>query len=282
MDLGCIRISNFPAELQGSIWKLAAWGATKPEQAQLSLICKAARHWTQDVLYQSIHAENALLENLASILNDDRPPAVLFRRKTQSLWLVSPSQPDQVLCILRHLRNITRLFIETGSSRVAETLHSIATLPYLKEVQLPPHYFYLVPFSRVESTLLSSPITHLIVPTNITTEVPDMYLWTSFPKLTHLVVLITAVPEDDDFEVLCTRSPENLLVLDRTPPHVPGFAPNKRFSRTPIIIRASSQRDWVFKKLWNTNSEFWDAVDHSVQEAIKRKEDGYFIEMKEW
>ncbi|KAH8825646.1 hypothetical protein DL96DRAFT_1557274 [Flagelloscypha sp. PMI_526] len=252
MNLAFGQFSDFPAELQGNIWRYAAWAATKPEQARLLLISKDAMYWAQDVLYHSIHAENVLLKNIATILQNEMPSAALFRKKTQS------------------------------SSHVVETLRSIATLPRLKEVRLPPHYFYLTPVSQLESTLTLSSITHLIVPTDITTEVPDMCLWTSFPKLTHLVVLITAVPEDDNFEILCTRSPENLLVLDRTPPHLPQFTPSKRFSRTPIIIRASHHRDWVFRKLWDVTSEFWEAVDYRVQEAIARKEDGYFIELKEW
>ncbi|KAH8825648.1 hypothetical protein DL96DRAFT_1681832 [Flagelloscypha sp. PMI_526] len=300
MDLGFIRFSNFPAEIQGMVWQCAAWEAKKPQQAQLSLISKTAMLWRvdfslmfsplllkasiriQDVLYHSIHAENALFTNLAKILQDDTPPAALFRRKTRSLWLVSMHHPHQVLFVLHHLRNITRLFIDTGSSHVGETLRSVLTMPRLREARFPPHYFYLVPFSQLESTLVSSAITHLFVPTDITTEVPDMYLWTSFPKLTHLVVLITSIPDDDNFEALCNRSPENLVVVDRGPPHLPRFAPKRRFSRKPIIVRTTLQREWVSKKLWAITGKFWDTVDRSVREAKAGRDDKYFIEIKEW
>ncbi|KAH8825734.1 hypothetical protein DL96DRAFT_1711535 [Flagelloscypha sp. PMI_526] len=275
------KFSDFPLELQGNIWQHTAWSATKPEQARLSLVSKTAKHWTQEVLYYTIFAEGALVTYLSTILQHDVPPARLFREKTRSLWLVSWQQPGEALHILQHLKGITRLYIQLGSADVSETLRTIANLPKLKELRLPPHYCYLVPVSPMEPCQASRSITHLIIPTDIAVDAPYEQFWTLFPNLTHLAILMAGAPQDDDFEVLCNNSPKNLIILDRAHPHIPSFTLTKRFSRKPIVLRPQN-RELEVRVLWENMRDIWSAVDRGVEEAIARKHEGYFIEVKEW
>ncbi|KAH8825643.1 hypothetical protein DL96DRAFT_1681830 [Flagelloscypha sp. PMI_526] len=275
------RFSDLPCEIQREIWQHAAWAATKPEQARLSLISQTAKLWqvslrTQEILYHTVYAENAVLTRVATILQEDLPSAVLFRDKTRSLWLVSW---HLTLRVLRHFQSITKLYIQTDNNHVLETLQSIATLPVLKEIRLPPHYCHITPLSPASSTLTSNTITHMIIRIDMATESPSAYFWTLFPKLTHFAGVMSAGPDDHEFESLCNHCPENLVVLDQ------GFSPlpvlKKRFSRKPVFVHLiRQQRDWDIKTLWEHSGLMWDLVDTGVQEARERNDGAYFINAK--
>ncbi|KAH8825697.1 hypothetical protein DL96DRAFT_1817190 [Flagelloscypha sp. PMI_526] len=283
---GFSRFTELPLELQGKIWQLVAWSATKSKQASLCRISKTAKHCMGDirieeVLYHAVYVAIDRFEDLPDILREDVPSAAKFREKTRSLCLVVIWEPNVISLILQQLTGITKLFLLSTYAQTMEVFQCAASLKHLREIWLPWKDYY-VELKTFDQNWVSSTITHLIVESYVPTEAPNPFFWALFPNLTHLAIKTDVFPVEADFEALCQRSPENLVLLENGFLLLMGPFLKKRFSRKPIVLRMTYQRPWNTKRFWENTGKMWDAVNCAVREAKARDDDGYFIEVSEW
>ncbi|KAH8797721.1 hypothetical protein DL96DRAFT_1640914 [Flagelloscypha sp. PMI_526] len=282
---GFARFLELPTELQGKIWRYAAWSSSKGEQAQLVLISHSTKSWTRDVLFHTIIAGSIMWPKITAILQDDNSPvAPLFREKVRYFWISSYQVGEEVVAIIKRLKALEKLYVRTHS-QIIQVLENLVEFPKLREIgtSILPWLAHAVKHGNNISLGLSK-ITHLLITQDYIYFVSLSNRFSaSFPELTHFGIYLSGSPDPLSLMTLCEEQrPEVVVVFvdacrDENPLAMPLF----KTSRKVVVIRGLAiTAEWSdYRYRWENSWRIWDIVDSKCQRLEEADNGKPFVEI---